>query len=67
MEIMNNELRCDCGNFYSFASFSQQYCKNCLSEYIKKMTNFNAYLDIYDENGKHLHIQKRMIENFYFK
>ncbi|UZO20051.1 uncharacterized protein OCT59_011312 [Rhizophagus irregularis] len=31
------------------------------------MTNFNAYLDIYDVNGKRFHIQKRMIENFYFK
>ncbi|CAB5217496.1 unnamed protein product [Rhizophagus irregularis] len=58
---------CDCENVYSNTCLFQKYCKNCSSEYIKKITNFNAYLDIYDGNGKHLHAQNITLENSHFK
>ncbi|PKK60918.1 hypothetical protein RhiirC2_856587 [Rhizophagus irregularis] len=54
---------CDCGNAYSNIRLFQKYCKNCSSEYIKKITNFNAYLDIYDGSGK----QNITLENSSFK
>ncbi|CAB5209773.1 unnamed protein product [Rhizophagus irregularis] len=54
---------CDCGNAYSNIRLFQKYCKNCSSEYIKIITNFNAYLDIYDGSGK----QNITLENSSFK
>ncbi|UZO20048.1 uncharacterized protein OCT59_011309 [Rhizophagus irregularis] len=54
---------CDCGNAYSNIRLFQKYCKNCSSEYIKTITNFNAYLDIYDGSGK----QNITLENSSFK
>jgi hypothetical protein len=59
----NNEDKCDCGSRYSGTPiFNQKYCKNCLSEYIKNITNSNThniYLDV--------HINTNSIEILYFK
>jgi hypothetical protein len=41
-----NKLVCDCGNKYSLTPLLQKFCKNCLYEYIKHITNFDTYLDI---------------------
>jgi hypothetical protein len=42
-----NSTICDCGHIYSETLLSQKFCKNCLFEYIKHITNFDTYLDIH--------------------
>ncbi|PKB97314.1 hypothetical protein RhiirA5_433373 [Rhizophagus irregularis] len=60
-----DENFCYCGNVYSNTCSFQKYCNNCSSEYIKKITYFNAYLDIYDENGIS-HFKQIVTENSFY-
>ncbi|GET01598.1 kinase-like domain-containing protein [Rhizophagus clarus] len=40
---------CDCGNEYFVSHLLQKYCKRCLFEYVKNVSEFSTYLDIYGE------------------